>query len=69
MDSSDRVHCECGLRLTFPDSDPCEQMSRKEETVGSREIKVLTRSVGGKVHLPEQAGLIRTESTLESDFA
>ena len=37
--------------------------------MGSREIKVLTRSVGGKVHLPEQAGLIRTESTLESDFA
>ena len=37
--------------------------------MGSREIKVLTNSVGGKINLPGQGGMIRTESTLESDFA
>lgn len=37
--------------------------------MGSREIKVLTNSVGGKMNLPDQGGMVRTESTLESDFA
>ncbi len=37
--------------------------------MGSREIKVLTNSVGGKINLPDQGGMVRTESTLESDFA
>ncbi|MBB5235393.1 TnsA endonuclease N-terminal domain-containing protein [Deinococcus budaensis] len=36
--------------------------------MGSREIAILTHSVGGKVHVPGQPGSVRTESTLETDF-
>lgn len=36
--------------------------------MGSREISILTRSVGAKVPVRGQHGHVRTESTLETDF-